>query len=140
MKLKMLATVPVAVACLAVLLGGCAGSGASYAALDRDIQASDELPELVAEGSTDIDADSARYVGEHEGVEFWVARMDEPDSVCLVVYPNDTDWVAGCGAYGGKLGVGGPSGDYLLVPDGLPAPEDTTKLTDNVYLVRDRQR
>lgn len=32
--------------------------------------------------------------------------------------------------------VGGPSGDYLVVPDGL-APEDTTQLTDNVYLVSD---
>lgn len=137
MKSRMLATLPVAVACLGVLLGGCAWSGASYEVLDRDRQASDELPEVVAAGSDDMDADSARFIGEHDGVEFWLARTDAPESVCLVVYPNDTDWVTGCGAYGGQLGVGGPSGDYLLMPDGLPAPEDATKLTENVYLVVD---
>ena len=108
MKLKLLATVPVAVACLAASLAGCAGGGASYAALERDVQASDELPEAVAEGSPDIDADSARYVGENDDVELWLARMDEPDSVCLVVYPNDSDWVAGCGADGSKVGSPGP--------------------------------
>jgi hypothetical protein len=134
-KSKMLTTLPVATACLAVLLAGCASNGASYAALERDVQASDELPESVAAGTTDIDEDSARYSGEHDGVEFWLARMATPESVCLVVYPNDTEWVTGCGAYGSQLTVGGPSGDYVLVPDGLPAPENTTKLTENVYLV-----
>jgi hypothetical protein len=137
MKLKTLAVVPVVTAGLAVILGGCAWSGGSYAALDRDRQSSDELPEVVEEASSDIDAESARYAGEHDGVEFWLARMDEPESVCLVVYPNDTDWVIGCTAYGSRLGVGGPSGDYVLMPDGLPAPEDTTKLMDNVYAVGD---
>ncbi|NLP83800.1 hypothetical protein HF576_08075 [Microbacterium sp. CFH 90308] len=137
MKLKTLAAVPVAVAGLTVILGGCAWTGGSYAALDRDRQPSDELPDVVEEAGSDMDADSARYVGEHDGVEFWLARTDEPESVCLVVYPNDTDWVTGCGGYGSRLGVGGPSGDYVLLPDGLPAPDDTTKLIDNVYLVGD---
>ncbi|MCP2635028.1 hypothetical protein K0817_000415 [Microbacterium sp. HD4P20] len=133
MTSKKRATAAVAAACLGLLLSGCALGGTSYAALDRERQAGDELPEAVADGSDDIDADSARHVGEHDGVEFWLARMDEPQSVCLVVYPSDEDWVVGCSSDGGQLGVSGRSGVYSLVPDGAPVPTGATKITENLY-------
>jgi hypothetical protein len=120
---------------LAALLAGCSSSGATYSALDRDAESADELPGVVLEGGGDIDVDTARFVGEHDGVSLWLALAERPDTVCLVVYPNDQDWVTGCGAEGGPIGVGGPAGDYVLIPDGAPAPEDSSQLTDNVYVV-----
>ena len=85
----------------------------------------------------DIDEDTARFVGSYDGVDFWLARAETPDTVCLVVYPDDPNWVAACGGEGGGLGVGGLSGDYLVLPDGSPTPEDATKLAENLYSVTD---
>lgn len=119
---------------LAVLLAGCSSSGATYSALDRESEPADELPAVVAEGNDDIAVDTARYVGEYDGTGLWIARAESPDTVCLILYPNDRDWVAGCGAEGGPIGVGGPSGDFIVTPDGAPAPDDSDRVTDNVYV------
>jgi len=74
-------------------------------------------------------------VGEHDDTSLWLARAERPDTVCLIVYPNDREWVVGCGAGGGPIGVGGPSGDFVMTPDGAPAPDGSTKVTDNVYVI-----
>lgn len=115
---------------LMVFLAGCSSSGVSYALLDREAQSSDQLPEQVIDGSADIDPNSSRFVGDHDGADLWLARAERADTVCLVVFPNEADWVVGCGAEGGGLGVG----DYMVVPDGSPSPDGATKLSDNVYV------
>lgn len=118
-----------------LLLAGCSSSGVSYSVLDRAAEASDALPAAVVDGVDEIDIESARFIGARDGTSLWLAKAERTDTVCLVVYPNDEDWVVGCGAEGAELGVGGPSGDYALVPDGMPAREGATKITENVYLV-----
>lgn len=135
MKSAMSGVVSLSMVGLAVLLAACTSSGVSYAALEREAQPSDELPEVVAGGSDEIDADSARFVGEHDGADLWLARTEQPGNICLVVYPNDNDWVAGCGAEGGAMGVHVPSGKYVVAPDQAPTPEHATELSDNVYLI-----
>jgi hypothetical protein len=134
MRTVRVAAVSASVIGLMVFVAGCSSSGVSYAVLDRDAQPSDQLPEQVIAGSTDIDPSTARLVGDHDGVDLWLTRAETADTVCLVVFPNEADWVVGCGAEGGGLGVGGPSGDYLVVSDGSPSPDGATKLSENVYV------
>ncbi|WP_404433886.1 hypothetical protein LG299_05100 [Microbacterium lacus] len=120
---------------LAALLAGCSSSGTNYSALDQQVKPGDELPRAIDNGGDEIAADTARFVGEHDGVSLWLARAERPDIVCLIVYANDQDWVTGCGAEGGPIGVGGPSGGYVLSPDGAPTPDGSRQLTDNVDVV-----
>jgi len=119
---------------LVALLAGCSSSGATYSVLDRQAGPDDELPSVVVEGSDEITFDTARYVGEHDDTRLWLARAERPDTVCLIVYPNDREWVVGCGAEGGAIGVGGPSGDFVVTPDGAPVPDDSLKVADNVFV------
>ncbi|MCC2031442.1 hypothetical protein [Microbacterium allomyrinae] len=120
---------------MAVLMVGCSSTGVTYSALDREAEPADELPAVVIDGNDEIAVETARYVGEHGGAGLWLARTEEPDTVCLIVYPGDQDWVTGCGAEGGPFIVGGPSGEYAVGPDGAPAPEGSSQLTENVYVV-----
>lgn len=121
---------------LTLMLAGCSSSGVSYSILDRDADATDELPAAVVATTDEIDNSTSRLAGEHDGVTFWLARAVRPDTVCLVAYPNEDDWVAGCGAAGDTVRVGVPSGNYLLGPDRMLVPEDATQVADNVYVVR----
>lgn len=120
---------------LTLTLAGCSSSGVSYSILDREADAADELPAAVLATTDEIDGSTSQLAGEYDGSTFWLASAVRPDTVCLVVYPNEDDWVATCGAEGGPIGVGGPSGNYILGPDGMPAPEDATQVADNVYVV-----
>lgn len=45
--------------------------------------------------------------------------------------PGDDDWVVGCG--GGGTKVVGRAGSFEIVPDGVPAPEGATQVSENVY-------
>ena len=119
-----------------LLLSGCSWLGTSYAILDREAEAGDELPSLTDAGEIDIDPATSRFVGERDGVGFWLGRTTNVGQVCILVYPNDTDWVIGCGSEGGEFGVSGRvPGVYSVVPDGAPIPDDATRLFDNVYVV-----
>lgn len=114
-------------------LTGCIDPGSGYAVLDRDAVATDALPaDLPAYADDDLEPSSSRFVGEHDGNMLFLAKGKDPRSVCLVVYPNPTDWVIGCGG-GSEFGVSGPSGGYTVRPDGAPELELFNEVATNVF-------
>lgn len=56
------------------LLTGCSWLGSPYSILDREAEAGDELPTLTGAGEIDIDPSTTRFVGERDGVGFWLGR------------------------------------------------------------------
>ncbi|MDQ0574033.1 hypothetical protein QFZ29_000256 [Agromyces albus] len=52
-----------------------------------------------------------------------------------MIYPNNEDWVVGCGEDGGLTAVSGPTGTYEIRPDGAPAPIGAEEISPNVYSV-----
>jgi hypothetical protein len=79
-----------------------------------------------------FDRDTLRWVGEHEGSEVWLAAGNGDFAVCLLIYPNELDWVSGCG--GGGPSVSGPDGRrFSVVADGAPAPSNSVAISENVY-------
>lgn len=125
----------VAVCALAVvsglLLTGCAAQQGTLTDLQRDHESGDELPQLDDHAYEAVDVESSRFVGEHEGTSLWLAEGREASAVCLVADPGDADWVVGCG--GLPIGVDGLAGHFEVVPDGAPAPEGVTQISENVY-------
>jgi len=114
-----------------VLLAGCSAQQNAFTDLQGERGASDELPQLADHAYDDLDVSSSRFVGEHEGTSLWLAQGLEDSSVCLVADPGDDDWVVGCG--GGGTKVVGRAGSFEIVPDGVPAPEGATQVSENVY-------
>ena len=118
----------------AVALSGCTGVGAAYAVLDREAEARDEVPaDLPGYAWDNVDQATARFVGEDEGTSLWLARARDDTSACLLAYADEESWVLGCGGGGALFSVGGMTGTFTVVPDGAPAPEGMTRVSENVY-------
>ncbi|WP_261165773.1 hypothetical protein [Microbacterium sp. Marseille-Q6965] len=118
--------------CSALALAGCASSS-SYAVLEREAQAADAVPaDLPARAAGGADFDSARAVGEHEGASLWIMRGEDPGSVCLLSYRDDEAWVVGCGGESGLV-TSGEAGHFVVVADGMPAPDGAVQISENVY-------
>lgn len=128
--------------CAAVLLAtttGCAQQRASYAdlteapAVDKPTPA--DLPEYALE---DFDVETIRWVGEHDGTEFWLGEGAEDYAVCFLGYVDAEDWVGGCAGDGGTMGTRSGDGPvFHVVPDGGDPPSGATKLSNNVYVTED---
>ncbi|MFJ6550452.1 hypothetical protein [Microbacterium sp. NPDC091676] len=117
-----------------VALSGCTGVGATYAVLDREAGARDEVPaDLPGYAWDDVDQATARFVGEDEGTSLWLARARDDTSACLLAYADEESWVLGCGGDGAPFSLGGVTGTFTVVPDGAPAPEGMTRVSENVY-------
>ncbi|WP_396641929.1 hypothetical protein [Microbacterium sp.] len=126
--------VGIAVAFSAFLLAGCIASAFPYAVLEEAAQPEDELPaELPAYAGDGADLETARFVGEHDDSSLWLMRGAEITDICILAYRDDTAWVLGCGLASGPVGIGGMAGEFTVVPDGTPAPEGTTQVSENVY-------
>ncbi|RUQ07226.1 MULTISPECIES: hypothetical protein [unclassified Microbacterium] len=122
------------VALSTVALSGCTSVGAAYAVLDREAGARDEVPaDLPGYAWDDVDQATARFVGEDEGTSLWLARARDDASACLLAYADEESWVLGCGGGGALFSVGGMTGTFTVVPDGAPAPEGMTRISENVY-------
>ncbi len=120
---------------LAMVLGvtGCVSVGSGYGALDREAEAGDALPaDLPNYAYDDLVMDSARLVGEHDTNRLYLARGTR-SAICILVYPDNVNWVVACGGDRGWLGVTGPSGNYLVVPEGAVPPGDATPVAPNVF-------
>lgn len=113
------------------LLAGCAGQQLPYADLQVDRQSEDELPKLADYAYDNLNESTSRFIGEHDGTSLWIAAGDKDESICLVTVAGDDLWVAACG--GGPTKMGGITGSFEIVPDGVPGPEGATKLSENVY-------
>jgi len=120
-----------------LLLTGCFPSGTVYSVLNREAEEGDRLPASVDGLDVNLDADSARFAGEHDGTRVWLALQPEERAVCVVVLPPDEGAFVGCGGDGGGVGAGGPTGTYTVIPDGAFAPEGAIELSENVYYSED---
>lgn len=114
-----------------LLLAACA-SGTGYSDLDREATEADVLPtELPDDATENWDADSVRFVGEHDDVRYYVARRMDPSGTCVLSYASTTDWFGACG---GALGVTGRGGGrtVVLAPDGSEELESGVRVGENV--------
>jgi len=117
-----------------VALAGCINPGSGFAALDREAEPGDALPaDLPNYADDNLEPTSSRFVGEHDGNALYLAKGKDANGICLLVYPDTAaDWVIGCGG-SPEFGVGGPSGGYIVRPDGAPAPQDYVEIATNVF-------
>lgn len=127
------------VACAFVLLAattmtGCSFSSPSLSVLETDRVVEDELPPLEAHAYESVDTATSRFVGEYEGVSLWVAQGTESPA-CLAAVLDDgdagPDWILSCG--GLPIRMSGVGHTFELRPDGAPAPEDMTRISENVF-------
>lgn len=122
-----------------LVLTGCVG-GEGFAVLDREPTADDVIREgVLVEFGDDMDPDSARFVGEHNGNRLYVLT-GEPNLYCILIDPGEQEdgtekWGAGCAATG-SMTTGTGSGQYTLVPDNYPIPSGATQISENVYTLR----
>lgn len=111
-------------------LAACA-PGPVYSDLDRVATSDDAWPiDLPAYASDDLNPESSRLVGHDGTTALYLATSMPSGGVCLLVYPDNGNWVVGCGADGMRVGGGGNS-SYTVRSDG--AITDGTAISGNVY-------
>lgn len=123
-----LAALPFAIV---LVLSGCGVPGSTYADLQGDREARDELPRLSDDAYEAVDVESSRFVGEHEGASLWLAEGSEVSHICLVVVPESGAWSVGCGV--GAVRSDGAGGSFGVIADGQLAPKGATAISENVY-------
>lgn len=114
-------------------LSGCSTAADNFSDLQTEREPEDELPVLSGEDVRDtVDVSTSRYVGEYQGTSLWIAEGIQDSSICLIPVRGTSEWVVACG---GNAGVGsrGPTGSFTVIPDGVPVPENATKVSENVY-------
>lgn len=121
---------------LALTLTGCVASSSGFEVLEREATAADALPSGLPDYSTDrLMATSSRFITEHDGNSLYLARSADDESVCLVIYASAEEWISGCGSTGREFGLGGPMGNYVVLPSAADAPDGVERLSDNLYAV-----
>ncbi|WP_299519172.1 hypothetical protein [uncultured Serinicoccus sp.] len=114
-----------------LVMTSCA-SADGFADLEREAQSGDAPPvEADMPQDAGVLPDTSRLVGTHEGVDLGLARTSE-DGVCLLMYPDEEDWVWGC-TERTPLTVANGSRSFVVVRDGEEAPDGATQVSDNVY-------
>lgn len=125
--------VAVLVAAVGVLAACSSGSG--YPDLEREATAVDVLPsDLPGYASDDFIEGSVRFAGEHDGVEYYLARTDDFADICVVAYRSADDWVGGCGGPNGGFGIGGAGLDVVVAPEGSPELDEGTPVGSNIVV------
>lgn len=121
---------------LAIGLSGCIDPGSGFAVLDRPAEPADALPVDVP-GSDDLSFDpaSARFVADDDGTRLYLAE-GRHSATCLIVYSGDVEPLVGCGG-GQWFGIGDRRVRYEVRADHMPAPDDATALSPNVYRLDD---
>ncbi|GAB3298105.1 hypothetical protein [Pseudoclavibacter terrae] len=113
--------------------GTVAASAPTFADLEAGGANEKDLPSELPDNALDgADLDSARWVGEHEGTDVWLAAPVEGSlyDACILAFPDAQNWTSGCGG-----GVSGPDQRwYAIVPDGEAPPENSVALSENVYV------
>lgn len=118
---------------LALAAAGCSSPAPGLADLDREPTTGHPLPADVSDDAlADVDRDSIRWVGEHEGTDLWLAAGENDYGACLVIYPNATDWLVACG--GGLMQSTTSGGlEFAVVPDGGTVPAGFEAVSRNVF-------
>jgi hypothetical protein len=107
---KKMATATALLATL-TLVSGCSSAGYGIAALDREATAQDRLPDVVVDGSVNID--SVRKVAEQDQVEYFIGTMNDEEGYCAYAVV-DSDFIGGCGRGNGQLISVTPGGNTKL--------------------------
>jgi hypothetical protein len=129
--LRLLRVAVLSVAAAAILTACSSGSG--YPDLDREATATDVLPtDLPESSSADFIEGSVRFAGEHDDVEYYLARRDDFANICVVAYRSADDWVGGCGGPNGGFGIGGMGLDVVVAPEGSPELDEGTRVGTNI--------
>lgn len=125
----------VAAAALALVsvsvLTGCSFVTSDLAVLDSERVDADELPALEDYSYDRVDESTSRFVGEHDDISLWVARGADSQACLVAAGAEEDDWLVACG--GLPIRMGGLDHTFQLLPDGAPAPEGSTRVSDNVY-------
>ncbi len=125
-------TVGAAVGLLA--LAGCSAGESSFADLRGDAEDGPALPAALPSHALDeFDEEAVRWVGSRDGTDLWLGAGADPNTVCLLAYPEGGDWVAACGGAMGLVEMGGVAGRFVIVPDSASAPSNATAISENVY-------
>jgi hypothetical protein len=115
------------------VLAGCS-TGSGFTDLEREATSADVLPsDLPAYAAGDLAEDSVRFAGEHDGVDYYLARLSEGGGVCVVVYRSAEQWVTGCGGASG-VGVSGIGASAIAAPDGSPELDVGTRVGANIVV------
>ena len=119
---------------LILVTSGCTSASPQLTDLDQAPTVDHPLPaELPSYATEELDRESIRWVGEHEGADLWLASHQDDETWCVIAYPDADDWVVGCG--GGVTRASGPNGiTYSIVPDGMSAPDGFIAVSENVFV------
>ncbi|PPF60802.1 hypothetical protein C5C13_02575 [Clavibacter michiganensis] len=119
---------------LALAAAGCSSPTSGLGDLDRDPTTTDHPlpPDITDEALADVDRDSLRWVGAHEGADLWLGVGEPGYDACLVIYPDGTDWLVTCG---GALMESSTSAGlkFAVVPDGGTVPAGFGAVSHNVF-------
>lgn len=128
-----------------VLLGAGALAGCSFATADdvfaEEQVSSDALPQVESVVLEDLDPESARYLGEAEGSQFWAARNADGEFCVLtkVVEGGPDEMMSGCSpGDGDTLTIsismsGGPSASWSAV-ENPTVPDGSTLLRGHLLV------
>ena len=122
---------------VAFSLGGCSMFGPpSYSDLEGDSESAATLPEEVRSDGA-LNADTAHFVGDHEGTQVWLSRGAEDDSVCIILAPMEGSASVACASAGSELSATNRPARFYVVPDGGQVPDDgeNMRLSNNVYVI-----
>ena len=132
-----------AMVAIAVIVGfgltACVATGPAI--FDRPLSDADRLPnDVVIPPEQEIDPDSVRLAGSHDGVDYYVAKhSSRQPSLCLVINNADVsdDWVVGCGG-DTEVGAGstklGKATYFASAPSAREVPEGWVQLNENLII------
>lgn len=132
MRIPMSLRAAAVAAATTLLLAGCSDTD-GYAVFDREQNADDRLPELPDYAVEDVEVDSARHVGDHDGVGLWLIRSVEEPGICLLAYADEKAWVSGCGGVSGVGLTGTGVGSFWAVPDGQTSEDGDVQVSENIW-------
>jgi hypothetical protein len=133
MPLRRIPAVAVVMLTLSFAAAGCSSPAPALSDLEGDPTTDHPVPaEVSDEALADLDPDTIRWVGEHEGADLWLAAGKEDAGACLLIYPDGTDWSVACGR--GLLQSSTAAGlSFAVVPDGAMAPAGFEAVSRNVF-------
>lgn len=125
---------PIVIVLGALALAGCSAGESTFADLRGDAEDGPALPAALPSHALDeFDEETVRWVGSSGGTDLWLGEGADPNTICLLAYPEGGDWVAACGGAMGLVEMGGVAGRFVIVPDSASAPSNATAISENVY-------
>lgn len=113
----------------------CTSASSNYSDLNAEPSTADELPVALQEDDllNQVNPETVRSIGSHEGASLWLAESASLDEVCLIASTIETTYQAACGA---SFTLEGLDGSFAVYPDTGGAPEGAGRsISKNVYAI-----